>query len=347
VSESINPDGGEMYDKIAQAVRDSTSLQELLRSSTQDFGRAVQTQPVRKLLSALESQTPAERWVSDPELASLLPIVLRFSDRQETRDWNCAQLRGLMTQPENRRLLFLRQWSYPLFVAALSIGALVVLSLTIIPIFGKMFQDFELRLPRATQWIMAISDALSGRDPRSLIIFLAILGVLWFLAGGFGWLLHRWQSISFFGYWIAGSRCQLSAMARWTSTLAELLAIDVPLSESLRIAGIASKHPFYRSQSKLLSIASVNGVSPLATSPIARSFSSTALHALTAAHDGKPSIPLLRQIADIYWERCERSRSSGNGWLGPLAIFCLGFIVGFVVLALFMPLISLVTSLSS
>jgi type II secretory pathway component PulF len=63
--------------------------------------------------------------------------------------------------------------------------------------------------------------------------------------------------------------------------------------------------------------------------------------------DSDKRIALLRTLSDLYWNRLAVPSRASAGWIAPLAVVLVGTIVAFVAIALFMPLISLVTSLSS
>jgi type IV pilus assembly protein PilC len=70
------------------------------------------------------------------------------------------------------------------------------------------------------------------------------------------------------------------------------------------------------------------------------------LSAAKVGTNGQPNLRVLEQVAALYRSRSSSSQSWLDQGLGPLFVVALGGLVGFIVIALFMPLISLVTSLS-
>ena len=64
------------------------------------------------------------------------------------------------------------------------------------------------------------------------------------------------------------------------------------------------------------------------------------------ALEGTPNIAILRRMADIYADRLRARKGRGYGIIGPIAIVMIGLTIGFMVSALFSPLISLVSALS-
>jgi type IV pilus assembly protein PilC len=349
--ESLGPEsmGPELYmNRIDAAVAASESLQALLRAVLQESKAAKTNGRVRILLRALEDRVPAERWLRDEELVSLLPAVLRLSDLNGVREWNCGMMRQLIAPRSMVLGRTLREFGYPIMILLLGLGVLIVMASTVVPTFRQMFREFELRLPAPTHFIFELSDALTGRSIWTAVLLVLLALGLWFLLGGLDWVLSRARGWSFFGYWLAGTRGELNAMAQWSAMLAELIAIDTPLAEAMRLAGVGSGDPFYRNQAAKVASRIEQGDGSWSTSSVARGFSPTVLRALTAGRDSRPSVSVMRQMAEIYWERIEqRKHGMGGAWAGPLALVFVGLLVGFVVIALFMPLISMVTSLSS
>ena len=134
-------------------------------------------------------------------------------------------------------------------------------------------------------------------------------------------------------------------MSRFTSALAELLSIEAPLPEALRIAGRSCKHRHFRVKAEQMADQlEFDGIA-LQQSPVAHNFPAVMIHALSF-EPRKPNTPLLRELARTYSERARTRVSWSTSFVGPISLIVIGLLVGFTVIALFMPLVSLVTSLS-
>jgi hypothetical protein len=72
----------------------------------------------------------------------------------------------------------------------------------------------------------------------------------------------------------------------------------------------------------------------------------TVFYAVTAAMPTPARIRLLHEIANCYVDRARSRVSWSQGILGPLTIFIVGFVVAFVALSLFLPLIDLINNLT-
>lgn len=334
--------------QIDAAVRQSQGLQSLIRAAIQDDPHiSPKNSSAHVLLDALERALPANHWTSNPELASLLPMVLRTSSDDEHRNWNQSDIRQLLSSSTSKRGDIVRRLSYPIFVLILCLFVLLILGLTVVPIFKKMFEEFDLRLPPLTQFVFSISDILVGKNWSLLVTILVfIVGVL-ATCLAFLWLLPRLRRSTIVSFFFAGRQSELISIARWTSALAELVRIGTPLHEAIRIAGIATKDPSYQNESLRLAELLAKGEAIDGVRSNAPCFPPTVLEAWTAGPSGTPSVPVMRRMAEIYWDRAEKRGRTHFTQLGPIAIVALGLLVGLIIIALFSPLISLVSALSS
>jgi type IV pilus assembly protein PilC len=233
--------------------------------------------------------------------------------------------------------------AYPVFLLCFGGIVLVFLVVLVVPTFDKMFLEFGLRLPAPTKFLIWISRQLTSHLPRTLIALVAAVS-LGFISVRL-WLRYA-LSTRLLGMFTSGNSANVTAMARFTGSLAELLSIDAPLPDALKIAGLACKHPHFRvAADRLARELAIPGAS-LLSSPCAHNFPATMRHALGDGRSGKPNIPLLRELSRMYSERARTRINWSTSILGPVSLIGLGILVGFVVIALFMPLVSLVTSLS-
>jgi type IV pilus assembly protein PilC len=173
-----------------------------------------------------------------------------------------------------------------------------------------------------------------------------VLGSAWLLTGVFRRCIQYVQLSGACGNFFAGSTSNVVAMSRFAATLAELLSIGTPIPEALKVAGIASQRVHFRVRSEQLAQEFNSTKSPSVRSAVAHNFPSTLLYALSAGGDGGPSIPLLRQLAAIYSDRSRNRSQLSSSFNSSIMVAIVGALVGFVVVSLFMPLISLITSLS-
>jgi type II secretory pathway component PulF len=247
---------------------------------------------------------------------------------------------------ESRRMDELnQQWGltliYPVLLLCLAITVLVALSVFVIPEFRAIFDDFDMRLPALTSLVLSMAWLLSGWGGVIIAVLLAVALVILLNANRllpsspFAWMGARF-GVPF------GRR---TSVARFASYLADLLEAGVTLPNSLRIAGFSTK----RSQLQFAAWSLANQLESdgdYANRDYSRPMTETLWHALTAEMPTAARIELLRTIATCHTERVRIGLSWTSGVVEPIAICLVGLSVAVVVLALFLPLVSLVKGLS-
>lgn len=123
---------------------------------------------------------------------------------------------------------------YPIVVVLVAVGILTFIMWKIVPVFDKMFQEFELPLPAATivliqfsRWVLAYGYFMIPLIPVVLWLFVKLLRK--FRHGRMGWdmFILKWP--------IIGMLVEKNTMARTTRTLGTLVASGVPILEGLNI----------------------------------------------------------------------------------------------------------------
>lgn len=264
---------------------------------------------------------------------------------------------------------------YPIVVVLVAVGILAFIMVKIVPQFKKIFADFGSELPPMTQILIDISNFvcvywyLIPLIPIS--VMLMIKGIKLIPYGKFGWDLFALKVVIF------GQLVEKNILSRSTRTLGTLLASGVPILEALNITKETSGNSMFERLFSRTSDAIRDGESiakPLKAHSIPP-FNAMALFFWTAFVPGvgaliylmrykKPVVDdlvvnmvdvgeesgeldtMLYKVADNYDEEVAVLTESLTSLMEPLLIIFLGGAVGFIVVALFMPLIKLINDLS-
>jgi type IV pilus assembly protein PilC len=334
---------------------EQTSLQEHL-------ARAIErARPLLPALHAFDAELPPGHYRR--QLTKMLQIVERGDVQQAAADlermpanW-IALLAAASTSAEPVRILdqFLseaqradelrRQWwwtfAYPVTILIASIALIAFLSFVPIPIFREMFTSFGLRLPEATRLVLSVAESI--RSGRILIVLLAIVAIGVLLVQTTRLLplpLRNW-----FGDRFGTPLGRATAFAQFAQSLADLLEAELPTGTALRIAGFAAQSPRLQRASWGLA-RDVDAGGPIESTGYRRTITATVLYALGGDAPLGPRVHLIRQLGAAYADQADQSLSWTRGVIEPLAIVIVGTIVGFVVIALFLPLLSLIQALS-
>ncbi|MCU0709361.1 MAG: hypothetical protein MUF23_13815 [Pirellula sp.] len=337
MSETDLPIDSKCLEVLDAALRRSTQLSQILpdkeRESTMRSGQS----ELQRLAESLRNPPPATMWLKDPVLAKYLPIVLRLQDTSIDDPGRSGSMQRLLMGDAGDRPWRWTPWIYPaaVFISALLVA--ILLGTTIVPTFKQMFLEFDLMLPAATKWLIWGSDSITQHPIESMVSVIVLLTLLGLGVISAGWIADRLPSGSILARLLSGSRSQVMGMARWTGSLAEMLHLGMPMSQAVVLAGMLSG----KSSLELQSIRLAQGESNRAYG-----LSPVALAALNC-DDSQKRVALLRSLSDLYWNRITRRTRASAGWIAPIAVVIVGAFVAFVVIALFMPLVSLITSLSS
>jgi len=238
-----------------------------------------------------------------------------------------------------------RQWwqalAYPAFILAGVSALLIFFSFVVIPVFRSIFLGFGLKLPALTWFVLTLADWItSGR-----ILLVVVLAVV-------AWLVVK-QAIRLlplglrdcldnrFGTLFGRS----TALAQFSQFLADLLEAELEPVSAVRLAGLASHSSRLRRTTRSLA-GEMDSGQEIAASSSRQIVTASILHALRADLPTKSRVKLLRELSSCHAERASVVLSWSRGVLEVVLVTVLGMIVGIIVIALFLPLISLIQGLS-
>jgi type IV pilus assembly protein PilC len=264
---------------------------------------------------------------------------------------------------------------YPIVVVLVAVGILAFIMIKIVPQFQKIFEDFDSELPAMTQILINISGAtvtywyLLPLVPFAFVLM--IKGIKLIPYGRFGWDLFILKVVIF------GQLVEKNILSRSSRTLGTLLSSGVPILEALNITKETSGNMMFERLLAKVSDSIRDGeaiAKPLKNYAIPP-FNAVALFfwilfvpvigaLLYLFRYKKPVVDdlvvnmvdvgeesgeldtMLYKVADTYDEEVAVLTESLTSLMEPLLIIFLGGAVGFIVVALFMPLIKLINDLS-
>jgi type IV pilus assembly protein PilC len=255
--------------------------------------------------------------------------LLRVADQLEKEDALRRQVRTAMV--------------YPSVVLTVACAVMIVLVVYVVPVFAGVLKQFATtasgqQLPGMTQITVDVSHAMTG------YWYVIILGVI-----GVALAFRRWKrSESGRPQWDAirlklpfkiGDIVQKVAIARWSRTFSALTAAGVPLLEALDITGrTAGNVVIGRVMTDVIDSVKRGGsiADPLKDSDVFPLMVSQ----MVAVGESTGELDwMLTKIADFYEERVAAAVKALTSVIEPVMIVVIGGMVGFVVIAMYLPLI--------
>ncbi len=261
---------------------------------------------------------------------ALEAILQRLADFKEKSQTLKRRVKGAMIYP-----------IVVIFVATAIVGFILYF---IIPKFKVIFLDFGVDLPPMTTFLIDASDFIIQKFWVMILTPIAIwilLKLLYRNRTG-AYILDRLKLM----IPVMGQIVEKSVVARTMRTLGTLVQSGVPILDALSIVrDTAENAVFERAFTKIYE--SIREGETIAQ-PLkeARVVDDIVVNMIDVGEETGDLDTMLNKIADNYDEEVEVLVDSLVSLLEPIMIVVLGGIIGFIVIALFMPLIQLISNLS-
>ena len=271
------------------------------------------------------------------EVGGVLDIILsRVAEFMEKSQRLKAKVKGAMV--------------YPIVVLSAAFIIVMGLMLFIIPTFAEVLLDMsdgEAELPKLTQTLLNISEWLQGRKGLNAAIVVAVPFILIAIMR----LVRQFRAGRYASDWtklktpVLKQLVYKTAVARWTRTLATLISAGVPILEALNITRETSGNEIYANMLGKVHNAIRQGdtfANPLRQS---KTVDSLVVNMVDVGEETGDMDKMLEKVANNFDEEADVLVSALMSMLEPIMIIVLGLIVGTIVLAMFLPMISIITAL--
>ena len=236
--------------------------------------------------------------------------------------------------------------TYPVLVMIVAFFIVTGLVVFIVPKFIEIFKDFDVEMPLATQILITTSKFMTSKQGAIILIgggFGSQIAWRKFKATKFGKRLYDKYKLKIP---IFGKLSMNIAVARFTRTLSTLLTSGVPILQAMEtVAGAIDNETF--NDVIMKARARIREGDPIGE-PLEKSglFPPMVVQMISIGEETGALDAMLSKVADFYESEIETQLQSLAAALEPLMIVVFGAVVGFIVIAMFMPLIAIVSKLS-
>ncbi len=236
---------------------------------------------------------------------------------------------------------------YPAFVFAAAVAVMLAVVIFIVPIFADAFKQAvqdqpgeSSALPTLTQLMVDISAFLKG------YWFIWVPATIGAIIAFFQWKKtdkgrSQWDHVKLRLPMHIGDIVQKAAVARWSRTFSGAVASGVPLLEAITLTGQTSgSAPVEQAMDQVY--ASVKSGGTLAH-PIeeAAVFPPMVGHMVSVGEESGQLEAMLTKVADFYEAEVDTKVKALTSLIEPAMIVIVGGMVGFIVIAMYLPLFSL------
>ena len=238
--------------------------------------------------------------------------------------------------------------TYPAIVVIAAVGIVVLLMVVVVPQFAAIFKDLGMKdeeFPAATKFLIDLSNNMMKNWYLFLLTFAAIyIGFKLFVSTRFG---RRVVDRIRLKIPVFGKLHHKVCMARFSRTMGTLLTSGVPILQAMEtVAGVVGNS--IMADAVLDARARIREGDrigdPLEAS---RMFPPMVVHMIGVGEESGSLDFMLQKIADFYEAEVEATLQSLTSALEPILIVFLGVIVGFIVFAMFAPMLKVIEGLSA
>jgi type IV pilus assembly protein PilC len=232
--------------------------------------------------------------------------------------------------------------TYPLVVFVVSVCITLMLTNYVFPTFIELFRGININLPWSTRALITITHIL--RNPAVMVPLAIGLSVVFFALRSYVKtpLGRRQWSWVLLEAPVIGKIYQKVALTRFCRTLSTLLDSGIPLLHSLKTTAYAMDNAVMADLLEDIAQNLKTGVSLSLPMEDYRQFPSLLTQMVRVGEESGELAGMLRKMGDFYDLDVETALEDLVTILEPIMILGMGLVVGFVLLAVFTPVYSLV-----
>ncbi len=267
------------------------------------------------------------------ELGGVLDIIL-------------ARLADFMEKAAKLKKKVIGAMIYPSVVISIAIGIVSMIMVFVIPKFETIFKDFKVELPGITRVLLSVSRWFANDygwayvlcSPIILIVSLRLIRMS--EGGKYG------TDLILLKIPIVGTIMGKGSIARFTRTLGTLISAGVPILDAINITKETCGNEVYGRALAKVHDAIREGESMADPLRATKVCDAIVINMIDVGEETGDLDKMLMKVADNYDNDVDVLVGSLISILEPVMVVILGVIVGFIVIALFAPMITLIQSVS-
>jgi type IV pilus assembly protein PilC len=234
---------------------------------------------------------------------------------------------------------------YPVAVMIVAFAILILLMVWVVPQFQQVFAGMQMKMPWFTLFVLGVSNVI--KDHILATLGLTAVGVIIFLIiinktklGRFLWDKFKMKMPAM------GPVISKVAISRFARTLGTLVSSGVPILQALMIVKETSGNVIISNAVMKIHESVKEGETITAPMEGSGVFPPMVVSMVDVGEQTGAMPEMLLKIADNYDEEVDNAVTAMTSLLEPIMIVFLAVIVGSIVIAMFLPLISMISQMS-
>jgi type IV pilus assembly protein PilC len=303
---------------------------------------------IREIQAAVESGETLSRALSRwPRIFNNLFVgLVRAGEVGGVLDETLNRLATFMEENERLKRKVKSAMTYPVLVLIFATGVVVGMVTFVLPQFVAVFKDLGITdLPGPTKILIQVSNFMTSKwymvIGGTILLFVSFSQYIHTRIGRRHWDWAKLKTPVF------GKLNHKIAIARFSRTLSTLLVSGVPILQALETVAASVDNEII-SDAIMASRAAIREGEQIGD-PLQRSgmFPPMVVQMVAIGEETGSLDAMLSKIADFYESEVDATLAGLTAALEPILIVSLGFIVGFIVISMFMPLMHAISGLQS
>jgi type IV pilus assembly protein PilC len=264
-----------------------------------------------------------------------------------------GELGGILDDVLNRLATFLEKdfnlkkkvksaMTYPAVILVMAVLIVMFLVIFIMPTFVELFNGMQMTLPVPTKILIAFTNGARNPYVFGPVIVLGIVAFILFNRYTSTQVGRRQYDAFKLKLPVFGMLIRKVAISRFCRTLGTLLQSGVPIMQALEIVGKASGNEVIAETVNKVRESVREGESIAVPLQLSGLFPPLVTQMVAVGEETGNLDGMLSKISDFYDTEVEYMLASLTSLLEPILILVMGFIVGFIVVSVFLPLYQII-----
>ena len=313
-----------------------------LRASLDGIAEQTEHAGFRRIINSLKSDVESGKQFSDaiarhPKLFNPLYVnMVRASEMSGSFSRMLDRIAQYIAQEIETRKMVISASIYPAVIGTMAIGVTVFLLVFVLPKFYMVFQGKEDVLPWATKFLMGVSELFVANWPYIVGVSISsAVGLFIFAKTEVGGLFFDKAKLTVPVLKVMFRSLYIS---RSLQTMGQLINAGVPMLDTIAITGEVSGNRLYQSMWRKVYTSVKQGRKIVAPLQKTRLLPRSVVQMMSAGEESGKLGEVLDEVSVFYTKQLKDQIKAVTALIEPLMIIVMGAIVGFIAMAVILPI---------
>ncbi|MCX5632237.1 MAG: type II secretion system F family protein [Phycisphaerae bacterium] len=282
----------------------------------------------------------ADAFSKHPRIFSPLFVnLLRAGEASGKFDYVLSQLAGFMEKEYDLKRKIRQAFAYPIVVLVMIFLVVAAIMIVVVPVFSKVYTEMGVPLPGPTIALIAISNNAGYIFPSIIVLAVG----LWFLLRKLRTVpaaknrLDRWKLSMPMG----GAVYQKVVLLKFIRTLSVMITAGIRLSDAINISENVADNAVISEATNMIQRNIKRGGTITEVIKLHGFFPQTIIHAFSAGEEAGKLDEMLGKFANGIEQDVDDGIKRLVTKVEPLLVVVLSLVVGFILLAIYLPIFDL------